>query len=226
MQVSRPFSAWHAPKQNITLARLYLGVTSLADLNKATHVSEAVIGPSQTGVAASVSFGRAALLPVFPKTVTLSGANAVFEDVPMAYLLSGGRVRMDAATTLSVHIEYDSNVIIDSVTVTADWRFPYVSESTVSVLCNSFFETVLRRSSDIVYPKKFNVNQTARELLVTMNVPVGELTLIDLLPRATLQSAVLPNYGLLVDTTTGSVLPVDGLVFAGSVPQGLELEVI
>jgi hypothetical protein len=93
MQISRPFSAWHAPKQNITLARLYLGVTSLADLNKATHVSEAVIGPSQTGVAASVSFGRAALLPVFPKTVTFSGANAVFEDVPMAYLLSGGRVQ-------------------------------------------------------------------------------------------------------------------------------------
>ena len=226
MQISRPFGTWHAPKQNITLARLYLGVTSVDDLSNATHVSEAIIGPSLTGASASVAFGPAAPLPIMPKTVTLSGANAVFEDVPMAYLLSGGRVRMNTATTLSVHIEYDSNVVIDSVTVRADWRFPYVSEATLSVACGAFSETLIRREEDVAYPKKFNVNQTARELLVTMNVPVGELTLIDLLPKATLQSAVLPNYGLLVDTTTGSVLPVVGLVFTGSVPQGLELEVI
>ena len=222
MQISRPFGTWHAPKQNITLARLYLGVTSVDDLSNATHVSEAIIGPSLTGASASVAFGPAAPLPIMPKTVTLSGANAVFEDVPMAYLLSGGRVRMDTATTLSVHIEYDSNVVIDSVTVRADWRFPYVSEATLSVACGAFSETLIRREEDVAYPKKFNVNQTAKTLLVSLGVPAGEITLLDLLPITPVQTASLPDFGLLVDTETGSALPIVGITYLGSTPGSLE----
>lgn len=226
MKLSSSLGSWHSPKQNLSQARLYLGVTSLADLNKATHVCEALLAPSLTGLSASVSFGRARQLPVMPRTVTLTGANAVFEDVPMAYLLSGGRVRVDAQTTLGIHVEYDSSVLIESVSVRADWRFPYCSQSTMSVSCGSFSETVLRLSADVVYPKKFNVNQTSSDVLITLNVPTGELTLIDLLPVAPLQGLSPPKFGLLVDTYTGSVLYVEGLTLINSVPTGFELEVI
>lgn len=226
MQLSTPSSSWHAPKSSLSKARLYLGVTSIADLNKATHVCEAVLAPSINSKSASIAFSKAAALPTVPKTVTLTGANAVFEDIPHAYLLSGGRVRLDSDTTLGLRLDYDTNVIIDSVSIQADWRFPYTQHMTISVVCGAYSSTVTRLAQDVVFPKKFAVAQTSNTLQVTIAAPAGELTLIDLLPSATAQTAEPPTYGLLIDTVTGSVLALSGLTYFNSTPYGFDLGVV
>ena len=78
-------------------------------------------------------YSRQAHLLVLPLSVTLTGVNAVFDDEPMTYLLSGGRIK--ATTTVRIQIEYDTPQPVESVSVCADWRFPYPQIATVFVSC-------------------------------------------------------------------------------------------
>lgn len=206
-------------------SELFLGCinTSTAEMLKATHrVAANTAAPEDAATQlCSIQFGTPTALPKMPNGFsytpdTVSGYTAgVLDSLPIAMLFSGGMLSGKKSVTLN--LSYTGGVALTTIapSVLPDpVSGAYPSKVGYKVVADGV--TIVDTSiTPTAAALSVALNRTVTNLAITLSSDDGACLWRNWLPTSSvMQSAELPNFGVLLDAWGGNIIPLTTLVIS------------
>ena len=222
-------------------ATLYIGVTEIADLLKATHSSVATTSAPRdpSTQLCNLTFTDAAPLPLMPSSlVTEYGpvVDATFgyvDDYPIGMLFAGGVLKADSGKSMSVKLTLDygaAGVALTTIAPTLGAFLDGTFASTVSYRVVADGVDAIAQTSVVPSGQTLSlaINKTVKILEIIITVTNGGVVFSNLLPNTSTKQAgdpVAPFKGLLLDAWGGNVIKFPSLAIVyGTIVGGVAVE--
>lgn len=234
---------------SVITSTIYLGATSINDLYKASHKATCYIGPPvSSNNLYSISFDEVNALPVPPTAFNIvsqtTGSGQYYDSDLQPILFSGAILGASTSSTavLTIDLVYDQAYTFYSMlpVVAAGCSYVYNQQVDLKILdaSNNQLAEIYNNRLYSASPQTLwssgwssDLNQAGVKARITVTATYNsaytntKTTMAGCLPLHTTLSSLtsIPNFGLILDPTTGSVLYVSNLLIDYTAIQTVDI---